>query len=159
MFFRVLLLIVIALTWTCGDSRAEGARRDIVTFSRSNLELIGQDGRRHAFTVEIATSEAQLAQGLMFRKSLAPDSGMLFDFGQVRAISMWMKNTLIPLDMLFLGADGRILGIAERTVPGSLAVIESPGPVRGVLEVNGGTASRLGLVPGDRVLHPLFAAP
>lgn len=128
-----------------------------VQFPRSQVEIVTAGGRRHIFTVELATAPAQLQQGLMFRTKLAANAGMLFDFGEVRPISMWMKNTLIPLDMLFLGADGRILGIAERAVPGSLAVIASPGPVKGVLEVNGGTAGRLGLSPGDRLLHPLFS--
>lgn len=126
-------------------------------FPRSQVEIVTAAGRHHVVSVELATSAEQLAQGLMHRKSMAADAGMLFDFAQTRPVSMWMKNTLIPLDMLFLGPDGRILGIAERAVPGSVAVIDSPGPVRGVLELNGGTASRLGLVPGDRILHPLFA--
>jgi uncharacterized membrane protein (UPF0127 family) len=130
-----------------------------VVFPRSQAEIVTAAGRRHVIAVELATSADQLAQGLMFRKVMAADAGMLFDFGRTRAISMWMKNTLIPLDMLFLDPHGRVLGIVERAVPGSLAMIESPGPVRGVLELNGGTASRLGLEPGDRVLHPLFPAP
>lgn len=129
-----------------------------VQFPRSRVEIVTASGRRHVFAVEVATTVDQLTQGLMYRASLAADAGMLFDFGQVRPISMWMKNTLIPLDMLFLGPDGRVVGVAERAVPGSLAVIDSPGPVRGVLEVNGGTVGRLGLAPGDRVLHPLFGA-
>lgn len=127
-----------------------------VTFPTAKLDIVTQAGSRHTFAVEVASSREQLSQGLMFRKAMAAGSGMLFDFGRLQPASMWMKNTLIPLDMLFVGGDGRIAGIAERTVPGSLEIIESPGPIRVVIELNGGTASRLGLKPGDRVVHPLF---
>lgn len=127
------------------------------TFPTSKVELVTQAGSRHAFAVEVATTYEQLAQGLMYRRALAADAGMLFDFGQTKPVSMWMKNTLIPLDMVFLAADGTVTGVAERAVPGSLETISSPGAVRGVLELNGGTAARLGIKPGDRLLHPLFA--
>jgi uncharacterized membrane protein (UPF0127 family) len=112
----------------------------------------------HRFTIELATSPEDRAQGLMFRQELAPDAGMLFLYAADQPITMWMKNTLIPLDMLFIAGDGRILNIAERTIPGSLAAIPSAGPARGVLEVNGGTAARLGIKPGDRVVYPAFTA-
>ena len=92
----------------------------------------------------------------MFRRSLAPDGGMLFIYPTERTISMWMRNTLIPLDMVFIAADGRIVKVAQRTVPMSLATISSGGPAKAVLEVNGGTAARLGLEPGGRVVHPAF---
>ena len=111
---------------------------------------------RHKFNVEVASTPAQWEQGLMFRQSLAPDAGMLFDFKAPSPISMWMKNTLIPLDMLFIDAQGRIINIAERTVPGSLAPVSAAGPARAVLELTAGTAFRLGIRPGDRVLHPIF---
>jgi uncharacterized membrane protein (UPF0127 family) len=110
----------------------------------------------HKFDVELATTPAQLEQGLMFRRSLPPDAGMLFDFGTPSPVSMWMKNTFIPLDMLFIDAHGRIINIAERTVPGSLAAVSAAAPARAVLELNGGTAARLGIRPGDRVLFPIF---
>lgn len=126
------------------------------TFPTAKLDIVGQGGQRHSFAVEVASTREQLSRGLMFRKAMAADAGMLFDFGRIQPVSMWMKNTLIPLDMLFVAADGKIAGIAERTVPGSLATIDSPGPIRAVIEFNGGTASRLGLKPGDRVVHPLF---
>ena len=93
----------------------------------------------------------------MFRRKLAPDAGMLFDYKVPQRITMWMKNTYIPLDMLFIGAGGRIVNIAERTVPRSLAAISSDGNAQAVLEVNGGTARRLGIRPGDMVLHPIFS--
>jgi uncharacterized membrane protein (UPF0127 family) len=111
---------------------------------------------RHKFRVELATTPAQLEQGLMFRQSMAPDSGMLFDFQRSAPVSMWMKNTFIPLDMLFIDAEGRIINIAERTVPHSLDPVSAAAPARAVLELNGGTAARLGIRPGDRVLSPIF---
>ena len=113
-------------------------------------------GRLHKFHVEVATTPAQLEQGLMFRRTLAPNAGMLFDFKTPSPVSMWMKNTFIPLDMLFIDPKGRIINIAERTVPHSLDPVSAAAPARAVLELNGGTASRLGIRPGDRVLFPIF---
>ena len=92
----------------------------------------------------------------MFRPSVAPDGGMLFDWGTARKLAMWMRNTIAPLDMVFITADGRIHRIAERTVPYSLATIESRGPVRATLELAAGTAERLGLHVGDRVQQRIF---
>ncbi len=93
----------------------------------------------------------------MFRQSLAPDAGMLFDFVTPSRAMMWMKNTLIPLDMLFVDGQGRIVNIHERAVPGSLDTIAAAAPVRAVIELNGGTAARLGIRPRDRVIFPIFA--
>ncbi|TAN46963.1 MAG: DUF192 domain-containing protein, partial [Rhodospirillales bacterium] len=107
------------------------------------------------FKAEIAATPNARAKGLMFRRELAPDAGMLFDFFQPQPVTMWMKNTLIPLDMLFIMDDGRIANLAERTVPGSLTPIPADEPVRFVLELNGGTAARLGLKAGDRVVKGL----
>ena len=106
--------------------------------------------------VELAEKDADRAQGLMNRKSLPEGQGMLFDFGEEQTVSMWMKNTYISLDMLFIRADGRILRIAENTEPLSTSIIPSGGPVKGVLEVIGGTARKLGIRAGDRVAHPMF---
>jgi len=116
-------------------------------------------GAEHPFMVEIARTRAEQERGLMFRDSLADDRGMLFDWGGMAPAAMWMKNTLIPLDMLFIDADGLILEIFADTVPRSLDVITAGVPVRAVLELNGGTAKRLGLKPGDRVRHPIFTTP
>jgi uncharacterized membrane protein (UPF0127 family) len=110
-----------------------------------------------AFRVELATTPAMLAQGLQHRRELPADAGMLFDFGAERIVSMWMKNTYIPLDMLFIDADGIVADIAERTTPLSLETIAPSGPVRAVLEVNAGTVTALGIRDGDRVHHPIFA--
>ncbi|HWM83155.1 MAG TPA: DUF192 domain-containing protein [Pseudolabrys sp.] len=110
----------------------------------------------HAFSVEMATNDAERAKGLMYRKELPEGRGMLFDFGRDQEVSMWMKNTYVSLDMIFIRADGRIARIAENTEPLSTRIVSSGGPVRAVLEVVAGTARKLGIAPGDRVAHPLF---
>lgn len=110
----------------------------------------------HDFTVEIANTPEAIQQGLMFREDLAPDAGMLFDFGTTRQAGMWMKNTLIPLDMLFIVEDGRVVSIARNAQPGSLRSLSAGVPVRAVLELPGGRAKELGIEPGDVVIHPLF---
>ncbi len=112
----------------------------------------------HAFAVELAVNDDERAKGLMYRKELPEGRGMLFDFQREQDISMWMQNTYISLDMLFIRGDGRILRIAENTQPLSERIISSGGPVRGVLEVIAGTARKLGIAPGDRVAHPIFKA-
>ena len=119
------------------------------------LAIVGAGGR-YAFQVEVARNDADRAQGLMYRRNLAPDRGMLFDFARVQPISMWMQNTYIPLDMIFIRADGTIARVAENAEPLSTRTIPSGEPVLAVLEVIGGTAARLGIKPGDRVEHPLF---
>jgi hypothetical protein len=111
---------------------------------------------RHSFDVELAETPAEQERGLMFRQELAPNAGMLFDFKQPTMATMWMRNTLIPLDMLFVDASGRIVNIHERAVPQSDAIIAAAAPVRAVVELNGGTAARLGIKAGDRVLFPIF---
>lgn len=117
---------------------------------------IATAGGRHALSVEVARNDADRAQGLMYRRSLAPDRGMLFDFGKVEPVSMWMENTYIPLDMLFIRPDGTVARVAPNAEPLSTRTIPSGEPVRAVLELSGGTAARLGIKPGDRVEHPLF---
>nr|WP_213288706.1 DUF192 domain-containing protein [Bradyrhizobium sp. sGM-13] len=119
------------------------------------LEIATKSGVR-VFLVEMATTEEEKTQGLMYRKELPDGKGMLFDFSPEQQISMWMKNTYIPLDMIFIRADGRILRIAENTEPLSTKIISSGGLARGVLEVIAGTAQKYGIQPGDRVAHPLF---
>jgi len=110
----------------------------------------------HRFSIELARTPEQQQFGLMFRNKLAPDAGMLFVYDQAHRISMWMKNTLIPLDMIFIGVDGRVINVAERCVPLSVAPIYSADAALAVLEVNGGTAARLGIGPGDTVLYRAF---
>lgn len=130
-----------------GPALAQGT----VSFGKGEVRLVTAQGKSHPFTVEVAATDEQRMRGLMFRRQLAPDAGMLFDFNESAPVSMWMKNTFIPLDMLFIAADGRIVDIAERTVPQSLQPLGPAIPVRYVLEVNGGVSARLGLRPGDRV--------
>jgi uncharacterized protein len=125
------------------------------SFPTASLTIVTASGR-HKFAIEVATTPAQLEQGLMFRQHLAPDAGMIFDLGSIEIASFWMKNTWIPLDMLFVDAAGRIVNIHERAVPGSLEPIVSTAPVRAVVELNGGTAAQLGIKPGDRVIFPIF---
>lgn len=110
----------------------------------------------HAFTVEVANDREEISFGLMEREAMDADKGMLFDFDPPREPSMYMKNTLISLDMLFIAEDGAIEMIARNTVPGSLRTISPGVPVRAVLELNGGLAAELGIQPGHEVQHPLF---
>ena len=121
------------------------------------LEIVTKNGV-HVFSVEMATTDKERETGLMYRKELPDGKGMLFDFAPEQQISMWMKNTFISLDMIFIRADGRILRIAEGTEPQSLSIISSGGPAKGVLEVIAGTAQKYGIAPGDRVAHRLFKA-
>jgi uncharacterized membrane protein (UPF0127 family) len=121
-----------------------------------HLEIVGKGGV-HVFAVELALNDEQRARGLMHRRELPEGQGMLFIFDRDQEISMWMQNTYISLDMIFVRRDGTIARIAENTEPLSTRVIPSNGPVRAVLEVIGGTARKLGIEPGDRVAHRLFA--
>jgi hypothetical protein len=119
------------------------------------LEIASKTGV-HSFAVEMVATPEERERGLMYRKELPEGRGMLFDFQTDQDVSFWMKNTYIPLDMIFIRSDGRILRIAENTEPLSTKTIPSGGPVRAVLEVIGGTAAKLGIAPGDKVAHPIF---
>src|SRR6202051_4321235 len=119
------------------------------------LEIVTKSGVQ-VFSVEMATTDQEKETGLMYRKELPDGKGMLFDFSPEQQVSMWMKNTFISLDMIFIRADGRILRIAENTEPQSTRIIPSGGLAKGVLEVIAGTARKYGIAPGDRVAHPLF---
>jgi uncharacterized membrane protein (UPF0127 family) len=116
--------------------------------------IIHAGGSAYKFEVELATTPAEREQGLMFRKSLAPNAGMLFLYPNEQQVAFWMKNTLIPLDMLFLKTDGSIARIAHNAVPLDETPIPSNAEVRAVLEVNGGTAAALGIKEGDKVDYP-----
>jgi len=148
---RVLLL----LAAIAANAFAFSAGAQLQHFATSELTILSATGA-HRFTVEVAETPEQMEQGLMFRRTLAPDAGMLFDYKVPTVATMWMRNTMIPLDMLFVDAQGRIVNIHQRAVPQSLEVIAAVAPVRAVIELNGGTATRLGIAPGDRVQHPLF---
>ncbi|MBF9197606.1 DUF192 domain-containing protein [Microvirga terrestris] len=120
------------------------------------LAIATQGGQKQSFKVEVARNDADRAQGLMYRRSMPADQGMLFDFGRVEPVSMWMQNTYLSLDMLFIRPDGTVARIAANTEPLSTRTIPSGEPVLAVLELNAGTAAKLGIKPGDRVEHPLF---
>ena len=138
--------LLIGLLAAVGPVRPAGLR---------TLEIASKSGV-HVFSVEVVDNDADRAKGLMFRKELPEGRGMLFDFKREQDVSFWMENTYIPLDMIFIRGDGRILRIAENTEPLSTRTIPSGGPVLAVLEVIGGTARKLGIGPGDRVAHPIF---
>ena len=127
-----------------------------LALDRTTVEIASKTGV-HVFTVEIADTEQERERGLMFRKELPPGRGMLFDFHREQQVGFWMKNTLIPLDMIFIDGRGRIVSIEQDAKPMSEDVIMSGGQVRAVLEVDGGTARRLGIAPGDRVYNPIFS--
>lgn len=123
---------------------------------KEKLVIVTRDGASHVFNVEMAIDPAQQTIGLMFRPSVPVDGGMLFDWGAPRDSQMWMRNTISPLDMVFINADGTIRSIAENTVPESLAIIESRGPVRATLELAAGTTARLNIRVGDKVQQRIF---
>jgi uncharacterized membrane protein (UPF0127 family) len=151
----ILLLLLLGLAVSqISDTQIGGAAQD--RLSAGEVTIVTAAGERHRFTVEMAVTADQRARGLMFRREMAAGAGMLFDYLAEQPVSFWMKNTFIPLDMLFIRANGIVASIAERTVPQSLTPVPSGVAVRAVLEVNAGTASRLGIEPGDRVLHPIF---
>jgi len=131
----------------CGAARAEAALE--------RLEFLTAGGPQ-IFQVEVARTLAQLSQGLMFRRSMPEDQGMLFDFGVEKTVLMWMKNTYIPLDMVFVSRQGRVVSIARDAVPMSEAVISSGRPAFAAIELNAGMAQKIGLAVGDQVRHPLF---
>jgi uncharacterized membrane protein (UPF0127 family) len=119
--------------------------------------VVATDAGGHAFQVELADDAQERARGLMYRRSMPRDEGMLFDFGEDTSVSFWMANTYIPLDMIFIRADGTVKSIAERTTPLSRRSIAETG-VRYVLEINGGLADELGIEAGDTVSGEWIAA-
>ncbi len=146
------LLLGAPLALLAGAAFAQG---NDIQFQRSSLVIV-TGGREIKFDVELALNDAERSRGLMFREKLGPYDGMLFDFHREAPVSFWMKNTLIPLDMIFIAADGTIRSIHANAVPHSVETIPSQFPVRGVLEINGGSAKLLGIKPGDKVKHPIF---
>jgi uncharacterized protein len=156
--FRTSLLAAALLAATIGcraEPQTPAAQPAAPTRSAAGLELVPLEiesgGRRHRFTVEVAATPEEQARGLMFRQALGPEEGMIFPFPQPRPASFWMKNTLIPLDMLFIRADGTIARIAANTIPHSLEPVAVGEPVAAVLEISGGRAAALGVREGDRV--------
>ncbi len=123
---------------------------------KERITIETRTGKRYDFMVEMAIQPAEQSIGLMFRPRVAADGGMLFDWVKPRVSQMWMRNTIASLDMIFIGEDGRIRTIVERTIPQSLAIIDSKVPVRATLEVAAGTCQRLNINVGDRVVHRMF---
>jgi uncharacterized membrane protein (UPF0127 family) len=155
---RRYFLALLALTPLMAGARAQdkeptGPQPEL---PEEKLVITTHDGVQHVFQVEMALRPEQQITGLMFRTSVPADGGMLFDWGAPRDSQMWMKNTVSPLDMVFINQDGTIRSIAEDTVPQSLAVIDSRGPVRATLELAAGTTARLGIVAGDKVTQRIF---
>ncbi|MGD1935376.1 MAG: DUF192 domain-containing protein [Candidatus Phaeomarinobacter sp.] len=122
----------------------------------SDTLIIETSSGTHVFSVELADTDESRQRGLMFREDLALDAGMLFDFETPRVITMWMRNTPLPLDMIFISEAGRVVHVAENTVPFSEAIVSSRFPALSVFEVNAGTAQSIGLRPGDHIRHALF---
>lgn len=153
----VLTLAVAALHHMTLAAESTGARLDHLPVSELFIDTSA--GERHRFRVYEARTPAERSRGLMFVTDLAFDEGMLFDSGRVEHASMWMRNTPLSLDMLFVFPDGEIARIERETVPYSRTIIPSGRPVRAVVELNGGIAAELGIRAGDRVVHPLFGTP
>jgi uncharacterized membrane protein (UPF0127 family) len=148
------MAIVLALVASALSSRVSLAQS--ATSPRVEEVILETAQGNVTIRAEIADTPQLRQKGLMFRKDLMADAGMLFDFGKPRPVGMWMKNTYVSLDMIFIRADGTVIGIGENTVPLSETVVGFREPVKGVLEVVAGTAARIGLKPGDRVYHAIF---
>ena len=148
--------ILFSLALLLALAGAVGTRAQAQSLPNEPLSIVTAAGTKLKFQVEIARSFEEKARGLMYRDALAANAGMLFVYPKELRQAMWMKNTMIPLDMLFIRRDGRISHIHERAVPQSLDTITSHGRVLAVLELRGGTAARLGITKGDRVWHKAF---
>lgn len=156
MTFRCRSILIAAVLALAACLAPVLARAQLAAFGKSELTIVTAGGNQH-FTIEEAKTPEQMTQGLMYRRAMPADAGMLFEYEHPQPAAFWMKNTLIPLDMLFIATDGTVLDIHERAVPLSLDPIGTDQPVLAVLELNGGTVSRLGIKRGDKVDHPLFA--
>jgi uncharacterized membrane protein (UPF0127 family) len=154
---RLLVLLFLLLPPALAVHATKSGIEPLEAFPRSKLVIEAKSGAL-SFDVWVADTPPRRSQGLMYVKKLERGTGMLFMYGEPQVITMWMKNTLIPLDMLFVARDGRITRIARNASPRSLDTISSLGMVSAVIELGGGEASRLGIEPGDRVVHAAFAA-
>lgn len=152
----IIVAAILGVTgWSLTSNLARERSKEAQMQSRLERFEISSGGRAHVFQVEVMRTAEEKARGLMFRQFLPEDRGMLFDFGSEQPVSMWMRNTYIPLDMLFIRSDGAVHHIHERAQPLDETPISSRGDVRFVLEINGGAAAKLGLKAGDRVSHGL----
>ena len=144
---RLLVIVSLFLMYNLGEVSAS---------MKSELSIITSNGSKHNFLVEVARTEEEKKIGLMFRKTLAKNAGMLFLYKREALRLMWMKNTFIPLDILFIDKNGVIKRVVKRTIPHSLATISSRQSVLAVLELRGGITSSLEIKKGDRIEHPAF---
>ncbi|MFL6859738.1 MAG: DUF192 domain-containing protein [Sphingomicrobium sp.] len=152
MIARAVALGLVASLVACQPSASNAVELGRSPAGLEQVPLTIESGRsKHRFTVEVAATPEQQQMGLMNRSALAPDRGMIFPFDAPRQASFWMKNTLIPLDMIFIRADGRIGRIAANAVPQSLDPVPSGQPIAAVLEIRGGRSAELGIREGDRV--------
>ena len=152
MISRAIALGIMAALASCQASSSDAVELERSPAGLEQVALtISSSGKKHRFTVEVAKTPEDQAAGLMNRQSLAPDRGMIFPFEEVRVASFWMKNTLIPLDMIFIRPDGTIANIEANAAPLSLQPVYSIEPVAAVLELAGGRAAELGIKPGDTV--------
>jgi uncharacterized membrane protein (UPF0127 family) len=135
---------------------ANAARADLPV--EKLVVVSSKDGTKHSFEVEIAATYVDREVGLMYRTEMAPNHGMLFEMDKNEVTNFWMKNTLIPLDMLFVAPDGTIKTIHANAIPKDLTALSSEIPVTGVIELNGGRAAALGIAVGDKVVHPFFGS-
>jgi uncharacterized membrane protein (UPF0127 family) len=149
-------LVLLCAASVAADSQPSPAAELDKEFGRSSLQIATQDGQLHTFRVWVADSEPRRQRGLMFVRHMDDDAGMLFIYPQAQAIAMWMKNTFIPLDMLFVATDGRVVRVVANTTPQSLDTIESGQPVLGVVELNAGIAAKLQIRTGAQIIHPAF---
>ena len=158
MKYWLLLALILPLV-ACGEEQSaeDNGQSKIHSGKTEKLVIQTASGVNHKFDVELAIETPQIIMGLMHRESMPQNHGMLFFFGQEAERRFWMKNTLIPLDMLFIKADGTIHHIHENAVPKDLTPVPSKGKVTAVLELNGGVSSKLGLQKGDKIDHHLFA--
>ena len=143
-----------------GQSTPEVTAKDLDRiFRQDTLQIATPDARLHTFKSWIADDDQRRQRGLMFIRQLRPDDSMLFIYPQPMPVAMWMKNTYVPLDMLFVAADGKVIKVVQNTEPLSLKTIESGGIVLGVVELPAGTAARLNIAAGARVIHSALSAP
>ncbi|MDJ0613963.1 MAG: DUF192 domain-containing protein [Rhizobiaceae bacterium] len=152
--FILCFTLISSFVWHSGTSLAQQQAQEIL-LPREEL-VVETNAGKFTFSVEIADEDIERSTGLMFRTEMAPNHGMLFDFGKSEPIAMWMQNTVLSLDMIFIQADGIVLRVARNTTPFSRDIITSGGPVSHVLEVNAGIANQIGLKAGDRIIHPDF---
>lgn len=153
---RRMLLTLLALAPLAARAQEPNITKAQPELPKEKLVIITRDGVRHEFNVEMAIKPDQQTVGLMFRPSVPADGGMLFVWDPPHDSQMWMRNTIAPLDMVFINADGTIRSIAENAVPQSLAIVDSHGPVRATLELAAGTTARLGIRVGDKVEQRIF---